>query len=294
MISEGKDEMSGKSVSETDRDWISYLNKLFVTCSAIFAVLLVVVYYIVKRYLSDSNLWTEFILEFIQNLFPLPVLFIFASWFLGFYREKQREQNVREIASVLTGGREESALVDSIKECLYVDVPWRDFIKRSSQIEISVHYLHAWIDTNSHDLEAFFARGGILKLSLPNPENSEITTFLSRRYQNRTSADIKNKIERTAEKLEFIFKEHAKGEGRIETYYLDRIEWQPMFKFDSRVLVVSWYQSVKTVGIHSPALIIDLADSGTFRSWYEKESRAKPSSPNSSLACVQGTSEPGD
>lgn len=221
----------------------------------------------------------EFALAIITNLIPILIIFLISYTLFRRIQIIKAEQETSDlalrIAQELRATLSKDFLVGSPPDSAYYEefdhVPWDDFIRTSSTIDICVHYFDTWISSHTRALMDFFNHGGRIRIVLPNPKNESLVRIIKQRFPEYDEEQVKTKIAYTSSRVALILEQATHKDARVETYYLDDFILYCGVRFDRRVLVLSPFEHLREMRVAAPAMILSLGKYEASQRWFEKE-----------------------
>jgi hypothetical protein len=150
-------------------------------------------------------------------------------------------------------------------------LPWQELISSSSQIDIVVHYFDTWIHNWVEPLKQLFARGGKVRLILPNYKNGALVEQISSRFPEYTTSQVRDKIENTFRKLVLLKDKSNHPNASVEVHYVDSMVWYCGMRFDRNKVVLSPFEHNREVSVSAPATLVSLDEQQEIHTWFEGE-----------------------
>jgi hypothetical protein len=151
------------------------------------------------------------------------------------------------------------------------DIDWMKIIKKSSQLDVIIHYLDTWTRNFSPALTDILKRGGNIRVILPNHKQAELVYAINTRFPKLTEPEISTKISRTHEGLLQVLPDDRRNRGIIETYFTNKMIWYSAFCLDNKMLYLSPFEHERAIRIQSPVTEIDLDAYPEVRVWLQGE-----------------------
>lgn len=149
------------------------------------------------------------------------------------------------------------------------DVEWGRIIDRSTNLDIVVAYYDNWADRYAGQLEALFARGGRVRIIMPDPSDTDLLNTLSATFfPDRTSDQIRERILKTAAILERLKAEAASPSARLEVLRLPRVPLYAMVVADDRRLYLSTFEQFREAGVQASVFDLRLSRSTQLGSYW--------------------------
>ncbi len=224
--------------------------------------------------------WLTLLQSVLAGIIPVFLLFI------GSYLILQKIQDIKQEAErkklVENIGKQFDAKIQPLIEKLSIPkcydnfnrVPWDDYIKESSKIDILVHYFDTWINQRTDIITDFFRQGGTLNLIIPNPEDENLIRIIKSRFNDSSYERILDKVRRTSGKFQELRNSANNPTSKLNIFITDQITWYCAVRFDERYLILSPYEHTHDVSVQSPAVVIPLDNNHPkINDWFNKEMR---------------------
>lgn len=251
----------------TDKvEWLLFL------LAAVTCVGLVGLYLLLLPLKPDGEGWVELLLALLPNLIAGLLVVIVAYWL--FKRKAIPTLTDLRQTDVQASNVESVALLDAGLREFYVkfgQVPWAEFLRRSSSVDIVTWYFDSWIRNHRDELREFFARGGRIRLVVPDPRIASIMEVTRERYPELDAEDARKKIVNTGIRLSELAKESGSKSSRVDVYLSRRMLSYSSLRFDSNTVLLSVFDQFRSGQVDSPAFLVDLRKSGALRAYWDKE-----------------------
>lgn len=268
--------MSDTTGSRT-RTLLREFDKLTMIVAVIVFVLLVVGYFGLGSWAPKAE-WVDLTKGVIVNLIPVCILFVCSYVALRrvqAIRDKERDE---EIAALVTHGVQGAlgpVLRDLGREVVFErfnDVPWKEFIRNSQRIDITVHYFDTWINGHADDLREFLRRKGtVLRIIVPDADSVETFRSIAGRFPQTDEATLRSKINNVSVKLRTLQREAKASAGAVKIYRTSMTQWYCAVRFDDAQCVISIYEQARGVAVESPAVIVELGKHPRTAQWLDRE-----------------------
>jgi hypothetical protein len=155
----------------------------------------------------------------------------------------------------------------------YRDVDWDRWLASAEHsFDIVVYYYDSWTRANFENLRAYFEhKSSKLRIVMADPRVPENMHTVERLFPEYQSATLREKIERTGERLANALAEAGGPFTRLEVYYFPHPLPYSAQCLDGRVLVLSVFEVFRQERIESPAVVIDLQKSSHVAKYWAKE-----------------------
>jgi phospholipase/lecithinase/hemolysin len=117
----------------------------------------------------------------------------------------------------------------------------------------------------------FFARGGAVKLILPDPNKDDVMTITRERYPEYSIAQLKDKINWTVSAFESAKAFSNCKSANLEIYYFPHTLNYFAMRLDSDRVLVSYYEQFRERRVDSSGILINLKADKNLKQYWDKE-----------------------
>lgn len=112
-----------------------------------------------------------------------------------------------------------------------------------SRVDIVVYYFDSWVNQHSESLRGYFQRPGTrMRLFVSDPTIEELLDGVAKLFPDYDRERVREKIERTGERLRKLVHEAGADASRLEVYYVPRPLSYSAQALDDKVLVLSVFE----------------------------------------------------
>lgn len=251
----------------TDKvEWLLFLLAA-VTCAG-----LVGLYLLLLPLKPDGESWVDLLLALLPNLIA-GLLVVIVAYSL-FKRKAIPTLTELRQADVQVSNMGVVALHGGALRDFYVkfgQVPWAEFLRHSSSVDIVTWYFDSWIRNHRDELREFFSRGGRIRLVVPDPRVASIMGVTRERYPELDAEDARKKIINTGIRLTELAKESGSKSSRVEVYLSRRMLSYSSLRFDNNTVILSVFDQFRSGQVDSPAFLVDLRKAEALSAYWDKE-----------------------
>lgn len=209
----------------------------------------------------------------IPNLIAALVIFVAIYLILVQKGIPTMRDVVEEVKSAARAGSNERAEATDVIN-FYPNlrtVPWPALLNDAHSLDIAVCYWDSWVKANWEPLVQFFARGGSMRVFLPDARVNDAVTVVCQRFSEHPTNTIKLKIINTGLRMDEALRASGSRAARLEVFFFPQSLNYSAIRFDSESVLLSVYEQFREERIDSSAILLNLTNSSHLAQYWDKE-----------------------
>ena len=128
------------------------------------------------------------------------------------------------------------------------DIDWRRYIEKSSKIDIFFAYARTWCGAHEEHLKTAIKNNKArVRVVLPDPNNKDVVSELTRRFDIEKEEDLKGRIEESATFFKGLKAIAENKGGSVELWFLQKCPVFSFYRFD-HIGILATYKHQKGRG----------------------------------------------
>ncbi len=246
---------------------------LQVVLAAVAAVALVLLYFLLSA-ISQKPTLVQLLLNLIPNLLSVLLAVVILYFILtrrGIpWLQNMETDEMKRLAPVIDEASQQKLGVSAFYSNFRL-IPWAELLRDARSIDISVCYWDSWVKANWEPLTKFFARGGSMRIFLPDPREADVLGVVCQRFPEHPNETLKFKIVNTGLRLYEALQASGSKSARLETYFFSQSLNYSAVRFDGRQVLLSVYEQFREERIDSSAVLINLSADQHLLDYWDKE-----------------------